>query len=150
MLARSCWDFVFINLARVDASRSKTGFEVSVVGAGVSKSSVLAGDRSINMGSQNQGRQCRVILSHEVAFGMGFLNCRRWKIDCALYRGRRDLGLDKSVDPMRTGSEGPQGELKVRSQAARSSRPRIRGLTPTDGFKGVHAAGSGLSSLFRH
>ena len=79
------------------------------------------------MGSQNQGRQCRVILSHEVAFGMGFLNCRRWKIDCALYRGRRDLGLDKSVDPMRTGSEGPQGELKVRSQAARSSRPRIRG-----------------------
>ena len=150
MLARSCWDFVFINLARVDASRSKTGFEVSVVGAGVSKSSVLAGDRSINMGSQNQGRQCRVILSHEVAFGMGFLNCRRWKIDCALYRGRRDLGLDKSVDPMRAGSEGPQGELKVRSQAARSSRPRIRGLTPTDGFKGVHAAGSGLSSLFRH
>ena len=150
MLARSCWDFVFINLARVDASRSKTGFEVSVVGAGVSKSSVLAGDRSINMGSQNQGRQCRVILSHEVAFGMGFLNCRRWKIDCELYRGRRDLGLDKSVDPMRTGSEGPQGELKVRSQAARSSRPRIRGLTPTDGFKGVHAAGSGLSSLFRH
>ena len=150
MLARSCWDFVFINLARVDASRSKTGFEVSVVGAGVSKSSVLAGDRSINMGSQNQGRQCRVILSHEVAFGMGFLNCRRWKIDCELYRGRRDLGLDKSVDPMRAGSEGPQGELKVRSQAARSSRPRIRGLTPTDGFKGVHAAGSGLSSLFRH
>jgi len=51
------------------------------------------------MGSQNQGRQCRGILSHEVAFGMGFLNCRRWKIDCALYRGRRDLGLDKSVDP---------------------------------------------------
>ena len=99
MLARSCWDFVFINLARVDASRSKTGFEVSVVGAGVSKSSVLAGDRSINMGSQNQGRQCRGILSHEVAFGMGFLNCRRWKIDCALYRGRRDLGLDKGVAP---------------------------------------------------
>ena len=99
MLARSCWDFVLINLARVDASRSKTGFEVSVVGAGVSKSRVLAGDRSINMGSQNQGRQCRVILSHEVAFGMGFLNCRRWKIDCELYRGRRDLGLDKSVDP---------------------------------------------------
>ena len=73
MLARSCWDFVFINLARVDASRSKTGFEVSVVGAGVSKSSVLAGDRSINMGSQNQGRQCRGYLIARSRVWHGFL-----------------------------------------------------------------------------